>query len=65
MSFVKGLVPGTILTFVLCLVMGSNGTSGAWLEIHRISLQGHDVYWSWPMFVLATGLSWAIFWMLE
>ena len=65
MSFVKGLIPGTILTWVLCLILGSNGVSGTWLEIHSVSLQSHDFYWSWPMFVAATGLAWSIFWMLE
>ena len=65
MPFVKALIPGTILTFVICLILGSNGTSAGWLEVHRITLQGQDFYWSWPFFVAATGLSWALFWMME
>lgn len=65
MSFVKALIPGTILTFVICLILGSNGTSAGWLEVHRVAVQGHNFYWSWPFFVGSTGLSWALFWMME
>jgi len=65
MPFVKALIPGTILTFVVCLIMGSNGATGAWLDIHRITFESYDIYWSWPLFVASTGVSWGIFWMME
>ena len=28
MSFVKALIPGLILTFVFCIILGSNGSHG-------------------------------------
>lgn len=65
MSFFKGLIPGVILTFVVCMIMGSNGAQGAWLEIHPVTFKGYDWYWSWPLFFLSTGVSWGIFWMME
>ena len=65
MSFVKALIPGCILTFVVCLILGSNGARGAWLDIHHASIQSFDFYWAWPLFVASTGISWAIFWMME
>ena len=65
MSFFKGLIPGSILTFVVCLIMGSNGATGAWLEIHRVTIEGVNFYWSWPLFFMGTGVSWGIFWMME
>lgn len=65
MSFVKALIPGLILTFVICIILGSNGQSGAWLDIHRVSIQGYNVHWSWPLFLASTGISWGIFWMME
>lgn len=65
MSLFKGLIPGLLLTFVVSMILGSNGSRGAWLEIHRVTLQGQDFYWSWPLFVISTGISWAIFWMME
>lgn len=65
MSFFKALIPGSILTFIVCLIMGSNGASGAWLHIHRVTMQGHDFYWSWPLFTVSTALAWIIFWTME
>ena len=65
MSFVKALIPGLILTFVVCLILGSNGVSGAWLDIHRVHIQDFSLHWSWPLFIASTGISWAIFWMME
>lgn len=65
MALFKALIPGLILTFVVALVMGSNGTSGAWLEIYRANVEGVRFYWSWPLFLTSTGLSWCIFWMME
>lgn len=65
MSFVKGLIPGLILTFVVCLILGSNGVSGAWLDIHRVTMEGQTFYWSWPLFIASTGLSWGIFAMMD
>jgi len=64
-SFIKGLFPGAILTWVLCLILGSNHSKGGFLDIHHTSIHGFDFYWSWPLFIAATGISWAIFWMME
>lgn len=61
----KALIPGLILTFVVALVMGSNGTSGAWLEIYLVNVEGIRFYWSWPLFLASTGVSWGIFSMME
>ncbi|MCB2047861.1 MAG: hypothetical protein KDE32_06485 [Novosphingobium sp.] len=65
MSFFKALLPGSILTWLVCIIMGSNGSRGAWLNIHHVSIQSVDFYWSWPLFIAATGLAWGIFWMME
>ena len=65
MPFVKALVPGLILTFIVCIVMGSNGSTGAWLDIHRIAVQDYTLYWSWPLFIAYTAISWGIFAMME
>ncbi len=65
MAFFKGLVPGTLLTWVVSLILGSNRASGGWLDIHRITIESVSFHWSWPLFLIATGLSWALFWMME
>ncbi len=38
MSFVKVLIPGLILTFVFCIILGSNGSHGGWLEIYQVHM---------------------------
>lgn len=65
MSFVKALIPGLILTLVVATIMGSNGATGAFLDIHRVDLAGHHLHWSWPLFLAATGLAWGILWTME
>ena len=65
MSFVKALVPGIILTLVLSVIIGSNGSSAGVLNIHRVAVYSHHFYWSWPLFFAATGLAWGILWMME
>ena len=59
-DFFKALIPGTILTFVVCSLMGAGGSKGAWLNIEHYYIQGHSIYWSWIMFAIGTGLSWVL-----
>lgn len=65
MAFFKGLIPGTLLTFVVAMILGSNGSRGGWLDVHRMTVEGISFHWSWPLFLIATGLAWGIFWMME
>jgi hypothetical protein len=61
MDFVKALVPGTLLTWIVCAIMGKGGSTGGWLSIHHVSISSHSFYWSWALFVIATGLAWVLF----
>lgn len=61
----KALIPGAVLTGIVSLLIGSGGSTGGILNIFHFAVQHHQVYWSWPLFLAATGLSWAILWMLE
>jgi hypothetical protein len=61
----KALIPGALLTWIVSTLIGSGGSSGGILSIIHFTVQHHEVYWSWPLFLAATGLSWAILWMLE
>lgn len=61
MDFVKALVPGTLLTWIVCAVLGKGGSSGGWLSIHRVTIDSHSFYWSWALFAIATGLAWILF----
>ena len=61
MDFFKALIPGAILTFVVSMVMGAGHSTGGFLQIHHYYIQGHGIYWSWVLFVVATGLAWALY----
>jgi len=63
MELVKAVPLGMILTGVVALVIGSQGSTGGQLAIHTLHFGDHAVLWSWPLFLAATGLAWALFWM--
>jgi len=56
----KASVLGAILSATIGLVIGSQGTSAGPLAIHMVSLAEAQVYWSWPVFLSGTGLSFAL-----
>ncbi len=72
-SLFKGLIPAILLTWVVSGIMGSNGSKGGFLFIHQLNIAGnsafatssHNFYWSWPLFIFSTALSFFIFKMLE
>ncbi|WP_395395077.1 hypothetical protein WBP07_06925 [Novosphingobium sp. BL-8A] len=65
MAAIKALIPAFILTWVVSLVIGSQGSRGGMLAITHTFYEGYELYWSWPLFLGATGLAWAIFTLLE
>lgn len=65
MSLIKALIPGFLLTWIVSGIIGSNGSTGGMLSIQHSYIQGHSFYWSWPLFLAATGLAWALFWMMD
>ena len=68
MSFFKALIPGTILTLIVAGIIGSTGSAGGYLDIHRTALPElarYEFYWSWPLFIASVGLAWSLFWMME
>jgi hypothetical protein len=64
-AFLKGLVAGTILAFVVAALIGHAGGTGGILHVRHFHVQGYNLYWSWALFVLGSGLGWGIFTMLE
>jgi hypothetical protein len=65
MALIKALIPGFVLTWIVSLVIGSHGTRGGVLAIQHSYIEGYDFYWSWPLFIAATALAWAIFSMMD
>jgi hypothetical protein len=65
MSLIKGLIPGALLTWIVAGVIGSTGSRGGFLQITRFVYEGHTIYWSWILFLAATGLAAALYQMTE
>lgn len=60
MDFFKALIPGVILTFVVCMFMGAGHSTGGFLNIRHYVVMNHGFYWSWVLFVVSTGLAWVL-----
>lgn len=65
MNLFKALIPGALLTWIVCSIIGRNGSRGGVLAIETVLVQDYTLHWSWPLFVAATGLAWVIFWALD
>ena len=65
MNFLKALIPGALLTWIVSSIIGKNGGRGGVLDIHRIMIDDHAVAWSWPLFLAAVGLAWLVFKITE
>lgn len=63
MELLKSFVLGAVLTGVVSLVVGSQGSSGGFLDIHSMRMADAKIFWSWPLFLAGTGISWGIFWV--
>ena len=64
-AFLKAIVLGAVLAFVLSLFIGSGGSSGGLLNVRHVAIESYEFYWSWPLFVIGTGLSFGIFLLLD
>jgi hypothetical protein len=64
-ALIKGVIPGAVFAWIVSFLIGSSGSTGGVLAIDDVALAGFDFYWSWPLFLAGTGLSWAIFYMME
>lgn len=65
MSAIKALIPSFLLTWIVSSLIGSQGARGGLLAITHTFYQGHEFYWSWPLFCGATALAWLIFSLLD
>ncbi len=65
MSFLKSLLPGFLLTWVVANIIGPQGSKGGFLNIFLAHYQNHSMYWSWPLFAMGTLLAFGIFKSME
>ena len=60
MDFLKAIALGAVLTGAVALVIGSQGTSAGQLAIYPLTIGDIEFFWSWPIFLTGSGLSWGI-----
>ena len=60
MEFFKAVPLGGILTYVVSLVIGSQGSRGGFLSIYRAEMFEDELWWSWPLFFAGSALAWGI-----
>jgi hypothetical protein len=72
LSFFKALPLGTLLTWIIATIAGSQHSRGGALKVFNAADSNplfmnliDTFYWSWPMFLGGTGLAWAIIWMKD
>ena len=64
-AFLKAIPIGIVLAFVVALFIGSGGSSGGMLNVHSVTIEDFQFFWSWPLFLLGTALSFGLFLLME
>ena len=70
-ALLKAIPLGIFLTVLVCLFIGSAGSTGGFLYIRHVHINIAELslnfwmYWSWTMFLIGTGLAWAILFMMD
>ncbi|OYW46947.1 MAG: hypothetical protein B7Z33_00840 [Sphingomonadales bacterium 12-68-11] len=64
-ALLKAAVLGAILTFVVSLFMGSGGATGGLVNVHGVTIEGWHFYWSWPLFLIGTGLAFGLITLMD
>jgi hypothetical protein len=64
-AFLKAVALGAFLAVIVSLFIGSGGSSGGLLNVRLVTIEGYHFYWSWALFLIGTGLSFALFLMME
>lgn len=65
LAFLKAVALGLFLAFLVSLFIGSGGSSGGLLNVRSVVYEGYQFYWSWPLFLIGTGLSFGIFLLMD
>ena len=60
MDALKAIGLGGLLSGLISLIIGSQGSSGGQLAIHMMHAGEYAIHWSWPLFLGGTGLSYGL-----
>lgn len=63
--FLKAAALGACLAFIVALFIGSGGSTGGLLHVKHVVVSTYSFYWSWPMFVAGTALSFGILLLMD
>ena len=64
-ALLKAIVLGAFLAWIVSLFIGSGGSGGGMLYVRHVAVMDYHFYWSWPLFVVGTGLAFGIFLMTD
>lgn len=64
-AFLKAVALGIFLALLVSLFIGSGGSDGGLLNVRSVTFEGYQFYWSWALFLIGTGLSFALFLMMD
>jgi len=64
-SYLKAVALVIFLALLVSLFIGSGGSSGGLLNVHRVEVLDYNLYWSWPLFVIGTALAWGLFALMD
>jgi hypothetical protein len=64
-ALLKAIVVGLFLAWLVSLFIGSGGSAGGMLYVRHVAVWGYEFYWSWPLFVIGTGLAFGIFLLMD
>jgi hypothetical protein len=64
-AFLKSVLLGAVLAFVVSLFIGSGGSSGGMLNVRSYTIEGFQFYWSWALFIIGSGLSFGILLLMD
>ena len=64
-AFLKGVLAGAVLAFVIAGLVGHTGSTGGILNVFHFMVHGYRFYWSWGVFVGGALLGWVVFTLIE
>ena len=65
MVLVRALLPAFVLTLFITGALAAAGARGGVLAIQQAPVLDYHVFWSWPLFLLLTALSWVLMTMMK
>ena len=60
MGLLKAMLIAAVVTGCVAIVVGTQGSTGGQLKVHPLTIHDVRVFWSWPLFLAGSGLSWGL-----